>query len=440
MYGFLGVMFQDCKKDQRGSVALIFALSCVVLFVLIGLAVDSARYYNLAGRMQQALDGASLAAAKLLSDPNLTDQDIKDRAGAYFEAAVQTFGIDTTSISPLNINVDRAASAVEVLGQVQVPAMFGGFAGLPSVNLINQKSKVVYDMTSVELAMVLDITGSMNTNGKLADLKGASQDVIDILFDGALNDTNVKIAIAPYSAAVNAGEYANDVTTLPVSTSCYKPCWYCERICTDVTGTLTDTCVLERQGGDAYTDAAPTGSAKLPNVSALGSTPARYSCPAPSVIPLTDRTHRDDLKNAIQGYAASGATAGHIGTAWGLYLLSPSWSSVFPAESAPKGYGDGHVQKAMIVMTDGEFNTSYTGAADQTAESYAYFDNLCATAKANGISVYTVGFDLNVADALAHLESCASAPSQFYDAKTGAQLKDAFKDIANKLGNLRVAS
>ena len=431
--------FKHFHRNDRGSVAIIFALTCVVLLTVIGLAVDSARYHSLASRMQQALDGASLAAARMLADPEVSDGDIQERARSYFDAAIQTFGIESRSIAPLRLVIDRTESAIEIDGKVEFPTLFGGIAGLPSMHVLNQKSKVVYDVTNVELAMVLDITGSMNSKGKLNDLKIAAKDVVDTLFDGALSDSNIRIALAPYSAAVNAGSLANVVSVLPVSTSCYKPCWHCSQVCTDTTGSLTDTCVLERTGGSAFTDAPPSGAAKLPNVSSLAWTPAHYSCPSPNVVPLADRTHRDDLKNAIDSYAASGATAGHIGTAWGMYLLSPNWSGVFPAESAPHPY-DESVQKAMIVMTDGEFNTAYTGAGDESAESYAYFDNLCATAKANGITIYTVGFDLNAPEALAHLESCASAPSQFYDAKTGAQLKDAFKDIADKLGNLRVAS
>lgn len=427
------------RDDNRGSVALLFGLSAIVLMIFVGLAVDTARYQNLASRMQQALDGASLAAAKMLADPDISNGEIQERAEAYFTAAVQSFGVKPKSISPLTVTIDRAAASVQVKGKIEVPAYFGGFTGLPSLRVLNQESKVVYDITNIELAMVLDITGSMNTKGKLNDLKTAAKDVIDMLFDGALSDSNIRIALAPYAAAVNAGSLANVVSVLPTSTSCYKPCWYCNQVCTDTTGALSDTCVLERTGGSAYTDAAPSGAAKLPNVSSLASIPPGYACPEPNVVPLADRTHRDDLKNAIDSYSADGMTAGHIGTAWGMYLLSPNWASVFPAESEPKPY-DKSAQKTMIVMTDGEFNTAYTGVGDQAAESYAYFDNLCATAKANGINIYTVGFDLNSADALAHLESCASAPSQFYDAKTGAQLKDAFKDIANKLGNLRVAS
>lgn len=426
------------QRDDRGGVAIIFAASLVILMIMIGLAVDNARYQNVASRMQQALDGASLAAAKLLADPDLPDSVIEERAKAYFAAARETFGVELKSASPLAITIDRAASSVQVKGKVEVPSYFGGFTGLSSIRVLNQESKVVYDITNVELAMVLDITGSMNSKNKLNDLKTAAKDVIDTLFDGALSDGNIRIALAPYAAAVNAGSLANVVSVLPASTSCYKPCWYCSEVCTDAAGTLSDTCVLERTGGSAYTDAAPSGAAKLPNVSSLASTPSEYSCPAPNVVPLADRTHRDDLKNAIDSYSADGRTAGHIGIAWGLYLLSPNWTDVLPAESAPRPY-DKSVQKTMIVMTDGEFNTAYTGASDQAAESYAYFDNLCATAKANDINIYTVGFDLNAPEALAHLESCATTPAQFYDAKTGAQLKDAFKDIANKLGNLRVA-
>lgn len=447
----LGQLFKRWRQDERGGVAIIFAASLIVLMLLTGLAVDTARYQNIAGRMQQALDGASLAAAKLLADPSITDNDIKDRAKAYYEAAAATYGVEGVPVGALDIVIDRVASSVEVSGKINMPLLFGGFAGLSPVQVVNQKSKVVYDMNSVELAMVLDVTGSMANKGKLQDLKIASKDVIDTLFDGALNDKSVKIAIAPYSASVNAGALASTVSTAPTTTTCTMS-WYGQK-CVDTTGVDADTCVIERTGANAATDAAPVGADKLTN---MDNPPwGNYRCPAANVVPLMDRTQRDDLKATIDSYVAEGATAGHIGAAWGWYLLSPNWASVLPPDSAPGPYGAAHTQKNMIIMTDGEFNTSYLGgkgsdpainngaasdAAQQVAESYASFDGLCANIKASGITIFTVGFDLNLPEALAHLESCASSPAQFYDAKTGAQLKDAFKDIASKLGNLRVAS
>ncbi len=94
--------------------------------------------------------------------------------------------------------------------------------------------------------------------------------------------------------------------------------------------------------------------------------------------------------------------------------------------------------------TSGQWRRSRTNRdanSDGASRSrfYAQFDSLCANIKASGITVYTVGFDLNDVNALAHLETCASSADSFYDVKTGKQLKDAFKAIADRLGNLRVA-
>ncbi|MEZ5898840.1 MAG: pilus assembly protein [Hyphomicrobiaceae bacterium] len=412
---------KDAARDERGTVAIIFALSLVVLLISIGLAIDTARYYAVSTRVQTVLDGATLAAAKLLADEKKTDSDVQARAMAYFNAAAETLGVKPSDISIPTVKIDRSTFTVELEARIALTSLFGRLAGLSSMATVDRKSKVMYGMSSVELALVLDITGSMGTKGKLADLKFAARDIIDTLFDTAVADDDVRIALAPYSASVNAGSLASAVT-----------------IAANVAN--ADTCVLERQGSEAFTDAAPTGSNLLPNVTNLPALPSRYVCPSATVIPLSNRTHRDDLKSAIQRYEAEGATAGHIGTAWGWYLLSPNWTSLLPDESAPKAYDEKDSIKAMVVMTDGEFNTSYTGGSDQTAESYRYFDDLCASAKTEGIMIYTIGFDLNSQTALTHLQSCASSPSHFYDAKTGSDLKKAFRDIGVKLGNLRVAS
>lgn len=159
---------------------------------------------------------------------------------------------------------------------------------------------------------------------------------------------------------------------------------------------------------------------------------------------LQGKSQKDVVNSTIDSYTASGATAGHIGSAWGWYLLSPEWSSVL-GSSAPANYDDDEVEKHMIIMSDGEFNTSYlsggaTDPATQSNESYAQFKALCNGIKGKGITVYTVGFDLTSPRALSELESCASSPENFFDAKTGAQLKQSFETIAKKLNTLRLAS
>lgn len=428
------------RSDTRGSITILFGISCIILFGLIGLALDSSRYYNYTARLQAALDAAALAGAKLLPDETLNDADIAAVVSAHFSSAMSLTGVKAKSLNAPTVNIDRSTNSVEVVGSATLGATISPVISAHDEVEIVRTSRVVFDMKKIELAMVLDITGSMYLNNKLADMKAAAKDVVDELYSGSLSEDGVRIALAPYSASVNAGSLAPAVTDVPATTSCYRSGWSSR--CKTSAGAEQDTCVIERQGPAAATDAAPTGSNKLPNVQ---TTPyGNYNCPSATVLPLRGKSQIDDVKSTIDSYAASGATAGHIGSAWGWYLLSPEWSNVL-GNSAPADYDDDDVKKHMIIMSDGEFNTSYlsgasTDAAKQTDESYAQFKSLCDGIKGKGITVYTVGFDLTSPRALSELASCASSTSNFFDAKTGAQLKQAFKDIAKKLNTLRLAS
>lgn len=428
------------QRDSRGSISILFGLSCIVLFGLIGLALDSSRYYNYLSRMQAALDAAALAGAKLLPDETVDDATLTEIITANFMASMAEAGVKANSLQQPTIKIDRFKNSVEVAGAAQLPATLSPIVSGPKDVDVNLTSKVVFDMKKVELAMVLDITGSMTWNNKLEDMKSAAKEVIDELYNGALNEDGIRIALAPYSASVNAGNLASAVTAVPATTSCRRHGYQWR--CANAEGVDQDTCVIERQGMNAATDAAPVGSDKLPNVP---TTPyGNYVCPSATVLPLQGKSQKDTVKATVDSYAASGATAGHIGTSWGWYLLSPEWSSVL-GSSAPASYDDQEVTKTMIIMTDGEFNTSYlsggrTDPVTQSNESYERFDQLCNGIKGKGIKVFTVGFDLTNARALNELERCASGSENFFDAKTGAELKKAFKDIAKKLNTLRVAS
>ena len=80
------------------------------------------------------------------------------------------------------------------------------------------------------------------------------------------------------------------------------------------------------------------------------------SCtPASQLVPLTKDTKV--LKDTIDGFAASGNTAGQLGTAFAWYLLSPNWNTVWPADSQVTAYGTPKVDKIAMLMTDGEYNT-----------------------------------------------------------------------------------
>ncbi len=162
-----------------------------------------------------------------------------------------------------------------------------------------------------------------------------------------------------------------------------------------------------------------------------------------AITPLSDDA--TDLKNKINNLSAAGGTAGHLGTAWAWYMLSPNWSSLWPAQNRPVAYNTPNYEKIAILMTDGEYNTQYDSNGVAASENQAANGSsmtqaraLCTAMKQAGITIYTVGFNLSgpTSDSYKTLKQCASEEKKFYSASTGIQLQQAFHDIGLKLSKL----
>ena len=169
-----------------------------------------------------------------------------------------------------------------------------------------------------------------------------------------------------------------------------------------------------------------------------------------SIQPLTsDKTL---LKRRISKMAHGGGTAGQLGTAWAWYMLSPNWAYLWPAANQPKAYNTDKLVKYAILMTDGEYNTMYCNGAqarnsnsadincDATnGQAYTQARTLCTNMKAKGITVYTVGFQLDTQNAIDTLQQCASSPDKFFNAEDGVTLKMAFQAIALQIAKLSLS-
>ena len=153
------------------------------------------------------------------------------------------------------------------------------------------------------------------------------------------------------------------------------------------------------------------------------------------------------LSSAVNKLQASGTTAGQIGIQWAWYTLAPEWAAYMPDKSKPGDYGK-QLAKYAIIMTDGEFNTAYANVkttqtvSNQPVKSMNYALSLCDNMKKKGIQIFTVGFDLKEKTATDTLKACAS-PAQggvqyFYSAKTGAELIEAYKIIAQRIKTVRL--
>jgi hypothetical protein len=212
-------------------------------------------------------------------------------------------------------------------------------------------------------------------------------------------------------------------------------------------------CTSERTSTHQYDDAAPTTKLLAYNYTSGGA-----NCVPQVIQPLT--SDKDTLHALAKSLTAVGSTSGHLGLAWGWYMVSPNFAYLWPAASQPAAYKKANLVKAVILMTDGEFNSPYCNgviAADAgsgsggssshngcnatNGSSQSQAQSLCDAIKAtnNGITLYTVGFDLGTnSTALSFLQGCATDLTKFFRADTGADLTTAFEQIGQNLNKLRI--
>lgn len=430
-------VFRRFAEETDGSIAILFALILVGLCLFVGGAVDLGRWLSAKHQTIAAADAAVLAGARMLQ---LDGEDVAGaRAAAqnyYRENTKGRSGVvdDTVVFDAVDDGTAFAAS-----GDAYLQTTFLNFAHIPKLR-IAVPSKAVLRAggnanEAVEISMMLDVTGSM-AGSKITDLKKAATDLVEIVISDAANYNPVRVAIVPFAEGVRLPSTANakargtplDFITLGSGKS--KATYY------------KTECVVERKGANKYTDVAPgTGN----YVMTLMDNDGKCGLPAgDELMPLTN--DKTALKTRINGLVLSGMTAGQIGTAWAWYTLSPEWNSLWAASAAASAYGSGP-RKIAILMTDGEYNLQYdtngvsTGSTSAgsavNGDSATQARAVCTAMKAKDITVYTVGFALGAnTTAISTLNQCATNPSMAYTPDNGAELQQAFRDIALKINQL----
>ena len=425
---------QHFRTDERGAVAILFGLMIMVCCMSAGLAIDYARILMARNTLLDAADAAGLATARAMVDGKLTTTEAQAIGQAYFAENAKGLSKTHTPVPVPTITADASAKTVTVTAQATVQMTLMAVAGFKTVN-VPTSSTVAFDGKDLEVGMALDITGSMNDvppgggPRKIDGLKTAFKSFAETLIPAPPQiGRKIRIGVQPFSASVNLGKYA-----AAASNSRSK-----------------DGCVTERKT-PSYSDNTPTvggyfqvsadGTANIdPTEGGVGDN--RYFCPAPAVMPLSD--NRDALVARVNTFNAGGYTAGHLGVQWGWNLIAEDYASFWGASSAPAPYADTQgpkpkLIKAMILMTDGIFNTAYH---PDIARKQALA--MCANMKAKGIRVFTIGFGLgntgSEIEAKKTLAACASDPTYFVDASNTADLDAALQSFATVLNKLRIAS
>jgi Flp pilus assembly protein TadG len=384
-------------RDERGSIALNFALASTALIMCTGAALDFTRSSNARTELQNAADSAALAIARTAGSITSSDT-LKQLVTSHMATMLPTaYSFTVTSAT-------KVGNTVKVVAEGSVPA---GLTGVMGYKTLKQKvaSETTWGTGKLEVALVLDNTGSMGDFGRMTELKKAANTLLDEL---STSDPGlVKIGIVPFDVNVK-------VPTTYKTASWFKSDWW--------VSWFWKGCIADRDQPYDAGDAAVTSAAATKYPGALCSSDSLVS-----IQPLTDNF--TTLYSKVNAMTPSGNTNITIGLAWGMAVLS---SQDPYTEGAAPGTKD--LSRAIVLMTDGA-NTENRWTTSATSID-ARTQLACQAAKDGGIKVYVVRL---VEGNSTLLKSCASSEETYYDVDV-SDLVPAFKAIGEQLSQLHLSS
>jgi len=447
------------------------AIAILPISLLIGAATDFRRIETVRSGLQDTTDAAILAGAKAYLATGASDP-LRLRAARQAAGATLAGNSDFSPemLKDLTWTVAHATDGggeLVMTSRAQVPLAFGGLFGMQSVPVTVDAASVVE--LRLEVALVLDTTGSMATNNRIGRLKTATEGLISQLDAAARQSSRTdpfKIALVPYSNTVRVSPSFQKAGWIDGASSgdrywVTKPEPLMDRFqnypsgwrgCLETRPMPYDVQDTPASPSDPNTQFVPFFNSRP------GQTDPNAECDLSEIQPLT----RDakSLKKAVRTMQIGGYTNIPIGLAWGWHVLTPE-TGPFGAAAGAEPYGKADLVKAVVLMTDGENNLGsspdeYSGVGrmdqkrvgvDQTstaAQRQAALDRrlalLCRNMKARGIVIYTVRVEEGT-DAL--LRNCATqrpgeAP-KYWNVTDAAQLPAVFNQIGQELIQVRLS-
>ena len=334
---------------------IVFALFLFVIMLMIGgMAVDLMRFESTRARLQSTLDRAVLAAADL-------DQRL-DSESVVYDYFTKARLLD--QLSHVEVVETLNSRSVRALAQMGMNTIFMRMVGYPSLTA-PAAGRAIESVSDIEIMLVLDVSGSMNDNSRLPNLKVAANEFVDSIL-AADTENRISIGIVPFNGQINLGpalrgQY-NTFDNHGVSNS----------NCVDLPPAAYATADLSttlRMPMTAYADtfSAPSKTTdSFTEPSSNRPAAANYWCPASAantvLLPTRNAT---TLHNRINGLTAVGATSINAGMRWGIELLDPGSQPMFASlagagqipvafSDRPYAYDRDDALKVIVLMSDGD--------------------------------------------------------------------------------------
>lgn len=186
-------------RDESGAFAVIFGVIAIVLMATGGAAVDFVNIQQGRKTTQVSLDATVLAL-----QPEIYKKSkgwITNRAEDLINESLVGSGVAMT-IS--EVEIDKDAGRLFISADISRPTVFVRLIGINQMEarLISEATRA---KNRLEVAMVLDNSGSMQSYGRMTALKTAAKLAVDILSGGDSKPEKVFIGLVPFNQYVNIG-------------------------------------------------------------------------------------------------------------------------------------------------------------------------------------------------------------------------------------------
>jgi len=189
-------MLTRFASDRSGNFGMMLALMTVPLLTTVGLAIDYSLMSKARSQLQQIADGAVLAVAASGEKSTEKMRAIADRYVVANSTSPNVDSIEVASFAPTGDSV-----AIGLNGKMR--PIFMGLANIDELDVGATALAIRGVSGSVEVALVLDNTESMNYENKIGVLKIAAKNLVTELYKN--KDADVRVALVPYAEQINVG-------------------------------------------------------------------------------------------------------------------------------------------------------------------------------------------------------------------------------------------
>lgn len=188
---------------QRGAIAIMVAISMLVLLGVVGLAIDGGLAYLVKARLNAAVDSAALAGARAVTTGNNeAEQRASAKAAAddFFKANIpDNYLLSTPKILSTTVTFKAGQAIIDVVADAKMPVSIMQVMGFESLTPVAAAQTIRNDL---DMAFVVDTSGSLKDSA--ATVRASSKS-----FLSKFNVTQDRVALLHFATGVEADSPIN---------------------------------------------------------------------------------------------------------------------------------------------------------------------------------------------------------------------------------------